>query len=94
MPHQPAAKPFARADRIGWIFLTLLAPFVLAWTSWNFWRLATTGKIWVRDGTTVFETGQGLNFWVSLGLYVVLWLGAVVLLVVAFGSLRRRRRAR
>lgn len=92
MAHEPASSdpgPPSRGDRIAWTFLTLLSPFLLAWTGWNFWRLATTGKLWVRDGVSVFETDHGIHFWVTLGLYVVLSLGALVLIGVAVGRLRK-----
>lgn len=96
MPSEPVPTPpharSSRGERIAWVFLTLLAPGVLAWTSWCFWRLFTTGKLWVRDGTSVYETDGGLHFWTTLGLYLVLWCGALVLLLVAISPGRARRR--
>lgn len=97
MPSEPVPSPphrsrSSRGERIAWVFLILLAPFVLAWTSWCFWRLFTTGMLWVRDGTAVYETDGGLHFWTTLGLYLVLWLGALVLLLVALSPRRSRKR--
>ncbi len=73
------------------VLYVLLSPFILAWTGWNFWRLFETGRMYVTDGTGVMDTGSGLQFWVQLGLYVVLFLGSLVVLVTFFRWLFRGR---
>ena len=75
------------------VFYVLLSPFILAWTGWNFWRLFETGRMYVTDGTGVSDTGSGIQFWVQLGLYAVLFLGSLVVLVTFFRWLFRRRGA-
>jgi hypothetical protein len=79
-----------RGDRFGNVLLVLLAPLVLAWTGWNFWRLATVGTIPVRLDERVVDANAGLVFWVTLGLYVLLFVGALVTLAKFAGWLRRR----
>lgn len=58
----------------------LLSPVVLCWTLYSFWRLAMKGTLWVRDHGRVIEASGGFNFWLTLGLYVVLLIGSIVAL--------------
>jgi hypothetical protein len=73
------------------VLYVLLSPLIMAWTGWNFWRLFETGRMYVADGTGVTDTGSGLQFWVQLGLYVVLFFAAAVVMLVFFRWLFRRR---
>ena len=73
------------------VFYVLLSPFILAWTGWHFWRLFTTGRMYVNDGTGVVDTDSGFNFWAQLGLYALLLVGASVVLLLFFHWLLRRR---
>jgi hypothetical protein len=38
------------------------------------------GTLWVRDHGRVIEASGGFNFWLTLGLYVVLLIGSIVAL--------------
>ena len=64
------------------VLYVLLSPFILAWTGWNFWRLFDTGRMYVTDGNGVEDTGSGVQFWVQLGLYIVLFVAATVVMLV------------
>ena len=68
------------ADRVSKAFLVALSPVALWWTVYSFWRLATKGTLYVRDHGRVTEVSGGFNFWVTVLLYVVLFLGAIVVL--------------
>lgn len=84
------------SQKLAWTFLALLAPFMLAWTSWSFWRLATVGRMYVRQDGGIVDADGGLQLWVTLGLYVVLWFGSITMLVASYvwlrGKLGRRSR--
>lgn len=73
------------------VLYVLLSPFILAWTSWNFWRLAMTGRMYVRANTEIVDASGGLSFWVTLGLYLVLAFASLVVLATFFGWLLQRR---
>lgn len=77
-------------DRASKAFLVLLSPVIFCWTLYSFWHLATKGTLWVRDHGHVIEVSGGLNFWVTLLLYVVLFVGSIVVLSVATTWLVRR----
>lgn len=79
-----------KGDRWGKVLLVLLAPVVLAWTSWNFQRLWRTGSIPIREDGGVVNASSGFNFWLTLMLYALLFFGAIVVLVSFFGWLKRR----
>jgi len=68
----------------------MLSPVVLCWTLYSFWRLATTGTLWVRDHGGVIEVSGGFNFWVTVWLYLVLLLASVVVLAIVANRLARR----
>lgn len=78
------------ADRAGTAFLVMLSPVALCWTLYSFWRLATTGTLFVRDHGRIIEVSGGLNFWVTLGFYLVLFAGSLVVLSVVLTWLARR----
>ncbi|HVR40857.1 MAG TPA: hypothetical protein VMU84_17325 [Thermoanaerobaculia bacterium] len=78
------------ADRAAKAFLAMLSPVVLCWTLYSFWRLATTGTLWVRDHGGVIEVSGGFNFWVTVWLYLVLLLASVVVLAIVANRLARR----
>lgn len=73
------------------VLYVVLSPFILAWTGWNFWRLFETGRMYVTDGTGVSDTGSGVQFWVQLCLYAVLFTAAAVVMMVFLRWLFRRR---
>jgi hypothetical protein len=76
-----------RRDRIVYV---LLSPLVLAWTGLNAWWLATEGGIPVLGDSGQVWAHDGLQFWVTLGLYAVLAFAAVVTLVAFVRSWRRK----
>jgi len=78
------------ADRASKAFLVMLSPVALCWTLYSFWRLATKGTLTVRDHGHVIEVSGGLNFWVTLWLYFVLFVASVVVLWVCATWLVRR----
>ena len=79
-------------DRAGNLLLVILSPPVLAWTLYSFWRLADKGTQLVQDQGRLIETASGFNFWLTLTLYGLLSLGALVVLTVFARRLTRRRR--
>ena len=78
------------ADRASNVFLVMLSPVVLWWTLYSFWRLATKGTVSVRDHGHIIEVSGGFNFWVTVWLYSVLFVGAIVVLL-RFGTWLARR---
>ena len=82
----------AASSRAGNILLVLLSPAVLCWTGYAFWQLATRGRMWVRENGLLVEASGGFNFGLTLGLYVLLTVGALVVLATFAGWLRARLR--
>ena len=80
----------AVGDRAGKAFLVLLSPVVLCWTLYSFWHLATKGTLSVRDHGHVIEVSGGLNFWVTLLLYAVLFVASIVVFSRSAASVVRR----
>jgi hypothetical protein len=78
------------ADRIGNALLVMLSPVVLCWTLYSFWRLITTGALFVRDHGRVIEVSGGFNFWVTLWLYFVLLPGSMIVLAKFAGWVLRK----
>ena len=68
----------------------MLSPVVLCWTIYSFWRLATKGTLLVRDHGRVIEVSGGFNFWVTVGLYFVLFAGSIVVLIKCATWIGRR----
>ena len=80
----PAEAPLSlptRRDRL--IYLTL-APLVLAYTGFHLWRLATRGTLWVHDHGQLVEVSGGFLFWLTLGLYLLLTVAALLVLATAW----------
>jgi hypothetical protein len=80
------------ADRASKAFLVMLSPAVLCWTTYSFWRLATKGTLSVRDHGHIIDVSGGFNFWVTLGLYMVLFVGSLVMLSACASWLARKLR--
>lgn len=78
----------SKTDRVGKAFLVLISPVVLCWTGYCFWRLATKGTLYLRDHGRIIEASGGFNFWITLGLYVVLFFGSIVTLIAFAAWLR------
>jgi hypothetical protein len=79
------------SDRVGNAFLVLIAPGVLCWTLYSFVRLARKGTLLVRDHGGIIEVSGGLNFWITLWLYAVLFAGSIVALWTFAAWLTRKR---
>lgn len=79
-----------RRDKIVYV---LLSPFVLVWTGLNFWWLATRGAIPVNEQGRLVWAASGTVFLVSLALYVLLALAALVVLGAFVRGLSRSRQS-
>ncbi len=78
-----------RRDKILYV---LMAPIALGWAGLNFWWLATTGTMPVRGDTGLVWASDGLMFWVSLGLYVILAVASLVVITAFLRWMLRSRR--
>jgi len=85
------ASRMSIADKAAKAFLVMLSPAVLGWTVHSFWRLATKGTLFVRDHGHIIEVSGGLNFWVTVWLYLVLLVASIIVLLVFVSSLRPSR---
>lgn len=70
-------KESTQGEKVFWV---LLAPLVLAWTGYHFWRLVTTGQMPVHEYGLLVDRNSGVSFWVTLGLYSLLFIAALVVL--------------
>jgi hypothetical protein len=77
-------------DRVGTAFLVMLSPVVLCWTLYSFWRLATKGTLTLRDHGGIIEASGGFNFWVTLGMYVVFFVGSIIVIATSAAWLVRK----
>lgn len=76
-----------RSEKIANVFLVLISPLVMAWVIYCFWRLAMTGTLYVRADGRIVAADSGFNFWVTLGLYVILFFGALTALLAGLNWL-------
>jgi hypothetical protein len=58
---------------------------------YSFVRLARKGTLFVRDHGGVVEVSGGFNFWITLCLYAMLFVGSIVALWTFAAWLTRKR---
>lgn len=80
-----------RRDKLLYV---LMAPIALGWAGLNFWWLATTGTMPVRGDAGLVWASDGLMFWASLGLYVILAVASLVVITVFLRWMLRSRQHR
>ncbi len=81
-----------RGERWGHALAVLFAPFALAFTGYNFWRLATEGDIYIRNQGRFVTPDYSLYFWATLLFYIVMFVASAIVLLLflawATGRLR------
>ncbi len=73
-----------RGERWGHALAVLFAPFALAFTGYNFWRLATEGEIYIRYQGRFVPADYSLYFWATLLFYIVMFVGSAIVLLLFF----------
>lgn len=71
-------------SRWGHALAVLFSPFALAFTGYNFWRLATEGDIYIRYRGRFVPPDYSLYFWVTLLFYIVMFVASAIVLLLFF----------
>lgn len=74
----------SKGERWGYAFAVLCAPFALAFTAYNFWRLAADGEIYIRYQGRFVAPDYSLYFWVTLLFYAVIFIVSAIVLALFF----------
>jgi|688.fasta_scaffold1127204_2 hypothetical protein len=79
-----APAPPSRGNRWANAFYVLISPFALAFTGYNFWRLAVDGELYIRYQGRFVAPDYSLYFWVTLLFYAVIFVLSAIVLALFF----------
>lgn len=74
----------SKGERWGYAFAVLCAPFALAFTGYNFWRLVADGEIYIRNQGRFVAPDYSLYFWATLLFYAVILIASAIVLALFF----------